>query len=71
METTMTNSRNMMMSDMGMSSNMGMNMMIIPRASMKMEKMKMMDCNMIMGMCKCEMTTDGMCMYWTNDEKYG
>ena len=86
----------------------GMNMMMIPRCTMKMEKCKggmkmmctasdetagammqnlctmlaggmtsvnmmmngmmMMNCNMMMGMCKCEMTTDGMNMTWMSGD---
>lgn len=36
--------------------------------SMMMNGMMMMNCNMMMGMCKCEMTKDGLCMTWTSGD---
>jgi len=114
MKGTMGMEKNMMgMSGMttGMPTGNGagaMNMMMIPRCTMKMEKMKdgmkmmcmagdemaaammqnlckmlaggmvscqmmmngmtMMTCNMVMGMCKCEMTTDGICITCTSGD---
>lgn len=36
--------------------------------SMMMNGMMMMNYNMVMGMCKCEMTTDGICITWTSGD---
>lgn len=36
---------------------------------MMMNGMMMMQCNMVMGACKCEMTADGMCMTCTSGDE--
>ncbi len=35
---------------------------------MMMNGIMVMNCNMVMGMCKCEMTEEGMCINWSSGD---